>query len=265
MTSVNPDFSPLFDTHCHFDFDVFADDFPAQLSTARRHGVTRLLLPAIGPDNWQRLLTLSSEHRELFIALGCHPYFLHRYQLSDLDRLASLLTRRSQQCVAVGECGLDFAIDVEVSLQEQFLLAQIALAEQHRLPLVLHCRKAHNRLLQLLKQTRFSYGGVLHGFAGSYQQAMQFVELGFKIGVGGTITYSRAKKTRNAIAQLPLEALVLETDSPDMPLMGYQGEPNHPKRLAQILEALVVLRQEDKQTVASSVWKISNLAFGICE
>ena len=140
MTSVNPDFSPLFDTHCHFDFDVFADDFPAQLSAARRHGVTRLLLPAIGPDNWQRLLTLSSEHRELFIALGCHPYFLHRYQLSDLDRLASLLTRRSQQCVAVGECGLDFAIDVDPQLQEKTLEVQFELARRFELPVILHSR-----------------------------------------------------------------------------------------------------------------------------
>lgn len=263
MKNANLNLYPLFDTHCHFDFDEFRADFSAEVKEARSQGVMRFLLPAIGPDNWLRLLMLADQEPDIFIALGFHPYFLSNYDLSDLEKLAQHLAKRPRACVAVGECGLDFMIDVPAALQESFLLAQIELASQYQLPLILHCRKAHNRLLQLLKQTRFSYGGVLHGFTGSYQQAMQFVELGFKIGVGGSITYPRANKTRSAMAQLPLDALVLETDAPDMPLMGYQGQANHPKRVGQIFETLVSLRKESRQTVAKTVWKTSNSLFSI--
>lgn len=263
MKNTNPNSFPLFDTHCHLDFAAFADDFSAHLQAANESGVMRFLAPATGPENWQRLQQLSAEYPTLFIALGFHPYFLSHSVLDDIDKLDRQLAQRPSQCVAVGECGLDFAIPTCATLQESFLLAQIELAQQYQLPLILHCRKAHNRLLQLLKQARFAYGGVLHGFSGSYQQAMQFVDLGFKIGVGGTITYPRANKTRTAIAQLPLDALVLETDAPDMPLMGYQGEINHPKRVSQIFDVLLQLRSEDKQTVAKIVWKTSNSLFNI--
>ncbi|NMU47411.1 TatD family deoxyribonuclease, partial [Vibrio parahaemolyticus] len=106
---------------------------------------------------------------------------------------------------------------------------------------------------------------VLHAFSGSYQQAMEWVKLGFFIGVGGTITYPRAKKTRDAIQKLPLENLVIETDAPDMPILGYQGESNHPAKLIHVFNELVELHNGRKQSIASQLWKNSNFAFSICE
>ncbi|NOH80674.1 TatD family deoxyribonuclease [Vibrio sp. RE86] len=255
----------LFDTHCHFDFEVFSQDFEAQLTQAHDSGVERFVIPSIGLSNWQTVSMLSSQYTSIYHALGLHPYFLNAQSEDHLPILEEKLAERSMKCVAVGECGLDAMIDVPAELQEHLFLAQIELAKRYKLPLILHARKTHNRLLQLLKEARFNNGGVLHGFAGSYQQAMQFVEMGFYIGVGGVITYPRANKTRQAVTQIPLKNLVLETDAPDMPLNGHQGKSNHPKMIGEILSCLASLKQESEQTIAENVWNNSNLAFGICE
>lgn len=255
----------LFDTHCHFDFEPFSDDFASQLQQAHQHGVTRLLIPAIGPSNWQKVIDLSSQYPSIYYALGFHPYFLDGDSIQYLQSLETLLSDSDPNCVAVGECGLDAMIDVEMGLQEMLFIRQIELASQSKKPLILHARKTHNRLIQLFKQYRFQYGGILHGFSGSYQQAQQFIELGFYIGVGGVITYPRANKTRQAIAQLPLERLVLETDAPDMPLSGHQGEDNHPKMLAAVLDCLAELRPESKSEIGQAVWDNSSRALGLCE
>lgn len=255
----------LFDTHCHFDFECFAADFAGHLQQARQHKVERYLLPAIGPSNWPTLSDLSRQYSGVYYALGMHPLFLNPQSERHVAELRLLLERRDGSCVAVGECGLDAMIDVDMSQQERLFVQQVDLASQYQLPLILHSRKTHNRLLQIIKQKQFKYGGVLHGFSGSYQQAMQFVECGFYIGVGGVITYPRANKTRRAIEQLAVEHLVLETDAPDMPLNGYQGKTNHPKMLGQILTCLANLKGLSEQTVAEIVWKNSHSAFKICE
>lgn len=255
----------LFDTHCHFDFDTFQDDFESQLQSANKHGVTRFVIPSIGPSNWAKLQQMATEHASIYFALGMHPYFLNQQSMDELFSLKELLNQRGKQCVAVGECGLDAMVEIDMTLQEKVFIEQVRFATSCQLPLILHCRKTHNRILQILKQEKFQYGGILHGFSGSYQQAMQFIELGFFIGVGGVITYPRANKTRQAIVRLPVEKLVLETDSPDMPLNGHQGKANHPKMIGEILSCLASLKGMSRQTIAEIVWKNSNSAFGICE
>ncbi|MDW1629618.1 TatD family hydrolase [Vibrio sp. Y176] len=255
----------LFDTHCHFDFDVFQDDFAHQLELAQTQGVARILIPSVGPQNWARIHTLAEQHANLYYALGFHPYFLEDNVEQHLTELEGYLNQKGQQCVAIGECGLDFAIDVDPQLQEKILEVQFELARRFELPVILHSRKAHNRLIQMVKAANLPRGGVLHAFSGSYQQAMEWVKLGFFIGVGGTITYPRAKKTRDAIQKLPLENLVIETDAPDMPILGYQGESNHPAKLIHVFNELVELHNGRKQSIASQLWKNSNFAFSICE
>ncbi len=255
----------LFDTHCHFDFDVFQDDFENNLNLAAQQGVSRILIPSVGPSNWAHVQTLVKQHPHLYYALGFHPYFLKQGFERYLTELEKRLEQGSSQCVAVGECGLDFAIDVPVHLQERALDLQFELARRFDLPVILHSRKAHNRLIQMVKAAKLPKGGVVHAFSGSYQQAMEWVRLGFYIGVGGTITYPRAKKTRDAIQKLSLENLVIETDAPDMPILGYQGVANHPAKLIHVFNELVRLRCGEKQPIASQLWKNSNFAFCICE
>lgn len=255
----------LFDTHCHFDFEPFSGDVAEQIQQAHQQGVERLLIPSIGPSNWQKVTELSCTYPPIYYALGFHPYFLDTDSPLQLNALQDLLSGVGDKCVAVGECGLDAMIDVDMGLQEMMFIRQVEIARQMKKPLILHARKTHNRLIQLLKQYKFSHGGILHGFSGSYQQAQQFIELGFSIGVGGVITYSRANKTRQAVAKLPLESLVLETDAPDMPLSGHQGEDNHPKMLSAVFACLAELRDEPSNEIANRVWRNSNQVFGIRE
>ncbi len=255
----------LFDTHCHFDFEVFQDDFEHHLALAQQQGVSRILIPSVGQSNWSRIQNLAQQQASLFYALGFHPYFLEDNVEQHLKQLEQHLLERRPQCVAVGECGLDFAIDVPAPLQEKALEIQFELARCFELPVILHSRKAHNRLIQMVKAAKLPKGGVVHAFAGSYQQAMEWVKLGFFIGVGGTITYPRANKTREAIQQLALENLIIETDAPDMPILGYQGEPNHPAKLIAVFNELVKLRSGKKQSIASQLWENSNFVFNICE
>lgn len=262
---------PLFDTHCHADFDTFKQGvaldkgIDGYVKEAKQAHVEKLLIPSIGQSNWRELDKIAQAHPNVYYALGFHPYFLDQANDNQFSELRQLLSLRSNQCVAIGECGLDFFVDVDREKQERFFIQQIELAKEFELPLIIHERKSYNRLIELLKQQRFTLGGVIHGFSGSEQQALAWIKLGFYIGVGGTITYPRAQKTRTTIAKLPLEYLVLETDAPDMPTYGNQGGVNHSKQLVTISNALFLIRKESKQSIAAQVWKNSHLAFGIRE
>ncbi|MCC4782515.1 deoxyribonuclease [Vibrio splendidus] len=270
MTLQISDF-PLFDTHCHADFEAFEQGFaPVQsidgyLKEAEQAQVEKLIIPSIGQSNWRKLDEIAQSHPNIYYALGFHPYFLEQAEDEQFSELRQLLSSRTSQCVAIGECGLDFFVDVDRDKQERFFIQQMELAKAFELPLIIHERKSYNRLIELIKQHKFTLGGVIHGFSGSEQQALAWIKLGFYIGVGGTITYPRAQKTRTTIAKLPLECLVLETDAPDMPVYGNQGNVNHSKYLVTILNELILLRNETKQSVAAQIWQNSHRAFGICE
>ncbi|MBL4831582.1 MAG: TatD family hydrolase [Aliivibrio sp.] len=253
------------DTHCHFDFDVFKRDFTQQLNRAKNAGVETIVVPSIGEKNWSRVELLAEQYPEIYYALGCHPFFIDQHSDDVIRLLNDKLMVRNHRCVAIGECGLDkIAAKNETQWQQQLFLfnAHCSLATTYQLPLIVHSRKTHSEILSILKKHHLPENGVIHGFSGSYQQAMQFVELGFSIGVGGTITYPRANKTRMAISQLPLNSLVLETDAPDMPIHGRQGETNHPQYMNEIFECLCQLRNEDTQTIASAIVENSNSLFG---
>ena len=276
MTQQISDF-PLFDTHCHADFEAFEQhividqgttldqSIDGYLKEAQQAQVEKILIPSIGQNNWHKLEKIAQSYPNVYYALGFHPYFLEQADDGQFAVLRQLLSSKNSQCVAIGECGLDFSVDVEREKQERFFIQQMELAKAFELPLIVHERKSYNRLIELIKQHKFTLGGVIHGFSGSEQQALAWIKLGFYIGVGGTITYPRAQKTRTTIARLPLECLVLETDAPDMPMYGNQGNVNHSKHLVTILNELFLLRKESKQSIAAQVWQNSHRAFGICE
>ncbi|SIO93163.1 TatD family hydrolase [Vibrio spartinae] len=259
----------LFDTHCHFDFEPFQSESTLHWQQASDAGVSRLLIPAVGISNWDAVQELTiTAPQQCFYALGFHPYFLNTdcAEMSCSERMRFLearLAASDENCVAIGECGLDAVVDVPPALQEAIFIAQLSIAQNAGLPVILHSRKTQSRLLQLIKYHQFTRGGVLHAFSGSEQQAQAFIQLGFKIGIGGVITYSRAAKTRRAVAQLPIEALVLETDAPDMPLCGLQGQSNHPKYLPLVLQALAQLRACAVTDIAERLWLNSHQIFGL--
>ncbi|MGL4429651.1 MAG: TatD family hydrolase, partial [Silvania sp.] len=198
----------------------------------------------------------------LFAALGLHPIVIEHHTDDCLDQLQQTLDKRPQKVVAVGEIGLDlYRDDPQFAKQEYLLEAQLKLAKRYDLPVILHSRRTHDTLAMHLKRQNLPRTGVVHGFSGSLQQAERFVQLGYKIGVGGTITYPRASKTRDVMARLPLDALLLETDAPDMPLNGFQGQPNRPEQAVRVFEVLCELRPEPEEVIADVLYRNTTTLF----
>ncbi|MEV3822553.1 TatD family hydrolase [Aeromonas dhakensis] len=241
----------LIDTHCHLDFPVFDSGRAALLAECRQLGVGEYIIPAVGEENWGRVMALAAEHHGISYALGVHPWYVGGQTPAVLTRLQQRLAERPRGLVAVGECGLDLRSHVPQEGQLEMFEAQIELAKEHELPLIVHSVRANDTVAKLLRRLRPACGGVIHAFSGSLQQAEAFWQLGFRLGIGGVISFERANKTREAVRHMPLEALLLETDAPDMPLQGQQGVPNTPANLPIIAQLLADLRQQPLAHVAS--------------
>lgn len=206
------------DSHCHLDAAEFDADRQAVRDSARSAGVGLCVLPAVEAANFDAVRLLAHTHGDVY-ALGIHPLYTPQAQAQDLQTLDQQLRlhRSDKRLVAVGETGLDgWVPGLDMATQQRFYTAQLQLARLHRLPVILHVRRSADLLLKGLRQTPVQ-GGIAHAFNGSLQQARQFIDLGFKLGFGGALTYERALQLRRLATELPLDALVLETDSPDIP------------------------------------------------
>ncbi|MBB2777928.1 UNVERIFIED_ORG: TatD DNase family protein [Comamonas terrigena] len=206
------------DTHCHLDAAEFSPDRTQVRAAARQAGVAHLVIPAVQRAHWAEVVALAHQHGDSY-ALGIHPLYTPQAQEGDIAALRHWLAqyRDDPHLVAVGEIGLDFFVPgLEVERQLWFYEQQVQLAREFGLPVILHVRKSSDRLLKTLRATPV-VGGIAHAFNGSAQQAQAFIDLGFKLGFGGAVTYERALKLRELAARLPLDSLVLETDAPDIP------------------------------------------------
>lgn len=254
------------DTHCHFDFPPFTGNEAPSLALADQAGVGHILVPAVAASRFEPVLALARQYTPVYAALGLHPIAIEEHDEASLALLEQHLMQRPPKLVAIGEIGLDlFMENPQFDRQQALLDEQLRLAKRVDLPVILHSRRTHDKLALHLRRASLARTGVVHGFAGSLQQAQRFVELGYYIGVGGTITYERASKTRSVMAQLPLDSLLLETDAPDMPVCGYQGEPNRPERVARVFAALCELRDEPPETIARAILDNTRRLFALPE
>lgn len=244
----------FYDTHCHFDFPPFTGDEEHSLALAAEAGVRKIIVPAIESGRFNRVLALAQNYPALYAALGMHPIVIEKHDETGLAELEDLLRQKPEKLIAIGEIGLDlYRENPQLDRQEFILGEQLKLAKRYDLPVLLHSRRTHDKLALHLKRHNLPRTGVVHGFAGSLQQAERFIAMGYRIGVGGTITYPRASKTRDVMARLPLSSLLLETDAPDMPLNGWQGQPNRPERAAKVFDALCELRPEPAEIIANAL------------
>lgn len=245
----------LFDSHCHLNLPELAPQMATHWQAAQAVGVEALLIPAVEQAAWQPLLMLRQQQPEWQIALGVHPWWAAQHSLRAVTTLENSVQQHSTSVCAIGEIGLDFALAPDTfSIQQQLFEAQLALAARLHKPVILHQRKSQPHLLAAIKRENFAEGGILHAFSGSPEQGQAFIELGFKLGIGGTISYQRAAKTRRAVQQLPLSAFVLETDAPAMPLAGFQGQVNTPAQLALVFQHFCQLRPEPPAQLAEALW-----------
>ncbi|WP_232522390.1 TatD family hydrolase [Marinimicrobium alkaliphilum] len=254
--------APLFDSHCHIDFEVFDGERPALWGRCQAQGLTGLVVPGVSPAQWPGLEALCA-HYDWHYGAGVHPWWVADHPQTDqwLTSLRQVLAQ--PRCVALGECGLDNTIATPLAQQQAVFEAQVGLAAQLNKPLIIHSVRSHNAVLRTLKQKTPARGGVIHAFSGSPEQARQFWDAGFYLGIGGTITYARAAKTRRAVQQLPLEALLLETDAPDMPLAGRQGQRNSPEYLPEVARVLAELRGQSVREIAEQTTANSCRLFGL--
>ncbi len=246
----------MLDTHSHIDLPVFEDDFDGVLKRAREAGVTAQVLPGVIRSGWQRILQLSADEQDLFPAIGLHPMYLSSHGKKDLEELRRLAL--GGKLVAIGEMGLDYYVkNANRTVQQILFEAQLSIASEAGLPVLLHVRKAHDEVQATIRRLGFSGGGIVHAFSGSLQQAEHYIKLGFLISICGTITYDRATKIRMVAKALPLGSLVVETDSPDIPPCSHHGEQNFPEYLPEILVTLADLRNEPYEHVAQQIEKNS--------
>ncbi len=229
----------LIDTHCHLDAPEFSADRAAVVARARAAGVATIVVPGITAATLADTVTAALEF-DCLLALGMHPIYLAEYQDSHLALLRDWVER--EKPVAIGEIGLDFFVPgLDPVRQTELFLAQLKIARDFDLPVLLHIRRAQDQVIKALRRVGVK-GGIAHAFNGSRQQADAFIRLGFKLGFGGALTYPRALNIRKLAAELPLESIVLETDAPDMPPEWISKGRNEPAQLARIAMALAELR-----------------------
>jgi TatD DNase family protein len=246
------------DTHCHLDAAEFDVDRDAVREAARQADVTRCVIPSVHAGHWPQVAQLAQQHGDAY-ALGIHPLFVPQAQETDLLALDQALTERRDdpRLVAVGEIGLDFFVPelCTPAMRERqwfFYTAQLKLAQKHGLPVILHVRRSADLLVKGLRQCPV-VSGIAHAFNGSSQQAQAFVDMGFALGFGGTLTYERSLQLRRLACELPLSAIVLETDAPDIPphwlyqtaeqrAQGAVQGRNSPAELPRIAQVLAQLR-----------------------
>jgi TatD DNase family protein len=248
----------VIDSHCHLDLPAFESDWQAVVSRAARSGVTRLLIPGTTSASFKQQFAIQSQCSDTLpidVALGLHPYFLN-IETTPLSAQLSILEQyvasHRHQIVALGEIGLDGHISLDFTLQLRAFEQQLLMAMQFSLPVILHHRKSHHHIFSSLKKVGYAGHGVIHAFSGSIEVAMQYIERGFYIGVGGTITYERAHKTRETVRYLYKHhpcSLLLETDSPDMPMMGRQGKRNEPANISDVVDVLAHLVGSSKAAI----------------
>jgi TatD DNase family protein len=238
----------IIDTHCHLDVAEFDPDRQSVLARARANGVAAIVVPGVLAPGWDHLWRFCAGESDLYPALGLHPVYLERHQEADLAALEKLLAERRP--VAVGEIGLDyFVTGLDRQRQQALFEAQLEMAGAADLPVILHVRKAHDAVLATLRRIRVP-GGIAHAYNGSLQQARQYIDLGFKLGFGGMLTYERSRRLRLLARELPAEAIVLETDAPDLTVAQHRGMRNSPEYLPYCLAALAEARGENREDLA---------------
>ncbi|MBN8716609.1 TatD family hydrolase [Thermomonas sp.] len=240
----------LIDSHSHFDAPEFDADRDAAWQRARAAGVAMQVVPAVAADGWDTLRAVCTSHPGLFPAYGLHPMFLDRHRPEHLPLLRDWIAR--ERPVAVGECGLDFFVPgLDAQAQQDYFEDQLRLAREFELPVIVHARRAVDAVIAALRRIG-GLRGVVHSFSGSPEQAAQLHRLGFLLGIGGPVTYDRAQRLRRIVAGMPLEQLLLETDSPDQPGVTHRGQRNEPAFLPEVLAVVAQLRGMAPEAVAAA-------------
>lgn len=251
----------LIDSHAHIDDKQLAKDLPDVLARALSNGIIAQVVPATHRENWPHIQSLCNEHDELFACYGLHPCFMDHHTSEHLHDLAYWLGRETP--AAVGECGLDYSCDdVDKSAQQRLFAGQLSLAREFRLPIVIHAHKAVEDVIRMIRSSGHNHG-LVHSFNGSLQQATRLIDLGYKLGFGGAVTYSRATRLQELIKAIPVESIVLETDAPYQPPSQYNGQRNEPAYITDVLRCVSEVKNLPVEELAQATTGNAIELFGL--
>lgn len=240
----------LVDSHSHFDAAEFDADRAAAHARAVAAGVVAQIVPAVDAAGWPKLRQTCADFPGLWPAYGLHPMYLDAHRPEHLPALRAWIER--ERPLAVGECGLDYFVEgLDAEAQSVYFDGQLRLAREFDLPVIVHARRAVDAVIAAIRRIG-GLRGVVHSFSGSAEQAAQLHRLGFLLGIGGPVTYARANRLRGIVAGMPLEQLLLETDSPDQPGAAHRGQRNEPAHLLEVLDAIATLRKVPRDDIAAA-------------
>ena len=252
------------DTHCHLDAPEFLAMLPQMLTHAAEQGVQAILLPTVRAADCDSVRQLTASYAQkipgLVYTLGIHPLYIQQATEADLATIKNQIEQSldDPRFVGIGEIGLDYFVEgLDPQRQAHFFEVQLDLAEHFQLPVILHVRRSQDAILKALRQRKIP-SGIAHAFNGSFQQAEQFIALGFKLGFGGAATYTRALQIRRLVKELPLTAIVTETDAPDIPPAWLKEENipfNEPTFLPRIARELAGIREMSDEVFSVAVWR----------
>jgi TatD DNase family protein len=245
----------LIDSHAHIDFPQFAEDREVMLERARSEGVTALLAIGTGPgpEKLDAALPFAEKYHWIYATVGIHPTSAHEVTQAHLNELARLANH--PKVIAWGEIGLDYYHqDSPRDVQERVFSQQMALARQTKLPIIIHCRDAWPDCLKQLEKEwgGTGLGGVLHCFGSTLEDAKRGLDMGFMISFAGNCTYPKAQSIRDVAKELPLDRILIETDSPYLAPQAYRGRRNEPAYVAEVAKVLGSVRNLGAEEVASA-------------
>lgn len=251
----------IIDSHCHLDFEDFSSDRNAVIERARSKGIKQIVIPGVKCDNWHFIREICDNDPQLHACYGLHPYLAGEHTDDDITQLKHWLD--NNDCVAVGECGLDYRKNqADKNLQLKFFNAQLDIAHTIDKPVVIHSVGATEDVINSIRHYP-GMRGMIHSYSGSYEQAKKLIDLGFYISFGGAITYDNARKLRATASDIPLGSILLETDAPDQPDADHFNQRNEPAYLVNVLKCLSELREEPIEEIAAQTTRNAQELFGI--
>ncbi len=240
--------TPLIDAHCHLDFEIFDHDRSEVLQRAEDNGIHDIIIPGTEKKYWQRITALCESHPQLHACYGLHPYWANTHDKQDIEQLQKYIDQH--QPVAIGEFGLDFRPrQADKKTQHYFFEAQLALAANNQLPVVIHAVNATEIVIQTIKKFK-NLRGMIHSYSGSSEQARQLIDLNFYISLSGSVTYDNAKKIRRVAKDIPLDSLLVETDAPDQPDLENASKRNEPAFLINTVKTIAEIKEKPAEMIS---------------
>jgi TatD DNase family protein len=237
----------LTDTHCHLDDPSLIVRLDEVLTAARKAGVDRIIVPGVTPEGWSDIGRIARRHSRIFAAFGIHPMHAYKADEQALSRLAEL----AREAVAIGEIGLDYLCPVSRHVQQAAFRAQLRVAADAGIPVLIHCRRAFQDLLAILHEENISCGGVMHAYSGSAEIMAECLKLGLHIAVSGVVTRPNAVRPTEIARLVPADRLLLETDAPDMTPIFKKGSLNEPAFLPETAQRVAELRGTTVELLAT--------------